>query len=59
MKENLFLFEAAFLKDNYVFVEHGLDKGTIYPSLRLVPSGNLFLALNRRHHCLLKKVRIL
>ena len=26
MKEHLFLFEAAFLKDNYVFVEHGLDK---------------------------------
>ena len=51
MKEHLFLFEAAFLKDNYVFVEHGLDKGTIYPSLRLMPSGNLFLALNRRHHC--------
>jgi hypothetical protein len=31
---------------------------TIYPSLRLVPSGNFFLALNRSHHFLLKKVKI-
>ena len=33
-------------------------KGTIQPGLRLVPSGIFFLALNRRHHFLLKKVRI-
>ena len=33
-------------------------KGTTQPSLRLVPSGNFFLALNRSHHFLLKKVRI-
>ena len=31
---------------------------TIHPGLRLVPSGNFFLALNRSHHFLLKKVRI-
>ena len=30
-------------------------KGTIQPGLRLVPSGNFFLALNRSHHFLLKK----
>ena len=30
-------------------------KGTIHPSLRLLPSGNFFLALNRSHHFLLKK----
>ena len=33
-------------------------KGTIQPGLRLLPSGNFFLALNRSHHFLLKKVRI-
>ena len=33
-------------------------KGTIQPGLRLVPLGNFFLALNRSHHFLLKKVRI-
>ena len=38
-----------------------LNKGsqstrTIYPSLWLVASGNFFLALNRSHHFLLKKV---
>ena len=33
-------------------------KGTIQPGLRFVPSGNFFLALNRSHHLLLKKVRI-
>ena len=26
MKEHLFVFEAAFLKVNQVFVEHGIDK---------------------------------
>ena len=30
-------------------------KGTIQPGLRLVPSGNFFLALNRSHHFLFKK----
>ena len=33
-------------------------KGTIQPGLRLVPSGNFFLALSRSHHFLLKRVRI-
>ena len=33
-------------------------KGTIQPGLRLVPSGNFFLALSRSHHFLFKKVRI-
>ena len=33
-------------------------KGTSQPGLRLVPSGNFFLVLNRSHHFLLKKVRI-
>ena len=33
-------------------------KGIIQPGLRLVLSGNFFLALNRSHHFLLKKVRI-
>ena len=32
-----------------------LGKGTIQPGLRLVPSGNFFLALNRSHNFLLKK----
>ena len=35
-----------------------LSKGTIHPGLRLVPSGNFFLALDRSHHFLFKKVRI-
>ena len=30
-------------------------KGTIQPGLRLLPSGNFFLALNRSHHFFLKK----
>ena len=33
-------------------------KGTIHPSLSLLPSANFFLALNKSHHFLLKKVRI-
>ena len=33
-------------------------KGTIYPGLRLAPSSNFFLALNRSHHFLLKKGKI-
>ena len=33
-------------------------KGTIQPGLRLQPSGNFFLALNKSHNFLLKKVRI-
>ena len=32
------------------------NKGTIHPGLRLLPSGNFFLALNRSHHFLLIKV---
>ena len=32
------------------------SKGTIHPGLRLLPSGNFFLALNRSHHFLLIKV---
>ena len=32
-------------------------KGTIQPGLRLVPSGNFFLALNRSHHFSVKKSR--
>ena len=36
----------------------GAKTGTIQPGLRLVPSGNFFLALNRSHHVLLTKVRI-
>ena len=32
-----------------------LNNGTIHPGLRLLPSGNFFLALNRSHHFLLKK----
>ena len=34
-------------------------KETIQPGFRLVSSGNLFLALNRSHHFLLKKGQIL
>ena len=30
-------------------------KGTIHPGLRLVPSGNFFLALNRSHHFVKKE----
>ena len=30
-------------------------KGTIQPGVRLVPSGNLFWALNRSHHFFVKK----
>ena len=33
-------------------------KGTIQPGLRLVLSGNFFLALNRSHQFLFKKARI-
>ena len=39
----------------YKATGHFLYKGTIQPGLRLVPSGNFFLALNRSHHFLLKK----
>ena len=35
-----------------------VGKGTSQPGLRLVPSGNFFLALNRSYHFLSKKVRI-
>ena len=35
-----------------IFVHEG--KGTIQPGLRLVPSRNFFLALNRSHHFWLK-----
>ena len=34
------------------------SKGTIHPSLSLLPSANFFLALNKSHHFLLKKFRI-
>ena len=30
-------------------------KGTVHPGLRLVSSGNFFLALNRSHHFFKKK----
>ena len=33
-------------------------KGTIHPSLSLLPSANLFLPLNKGHQFLLKRVRI-
>ena len=38
-----------------ISLRHVLGKGTIHPGLRLLPSGNFFLALNRSHHFLLKK----
>ena len=48
-------------KESGTFIKLKLEKSilsikwTIHPGLRLVPSGNLFLALNRSHHFLLKK----
>ena len=51
--------------DKYIFATAMLEmldyilrvcsKGTIHPGLRLMPSGNFFLALDRRHNVLLKK----
>ena len=50
--ENTFSHIAGFYQNT------SSTKGTIQPGLRLVPSGNFFLALNRSHHFLFKKVRI-
>ena len=45
--------------DGEIIYPHGQPgKGTIQPGIRLVLSGNFFLALNRNHHFLFKKVRI-
>ena len=40
---------------NYFSQNATYSNGTIHPGLRLLPSGNSFLALNRSHHFLLKK----
>ena len=42
----------------FVYLFSFVCKQTIHPDLRLVPSGNFILALNRIHQFLLKKVRI-
>ena len=50
----LFIFGSFFCSPSSV-----LNTPMIYPSLRLVPSGNFFLDLNRSHPFLSKRLRIL
>ena len=47
--------EANIVQAKSLYRSRAGIKGTIYPSLKLVPSGNFFLDINRSHHFLLKK----
>ena len=58
LKKDINSFDKLLTDKSSVLKALDEGKGTIQPGLRLVPSGNFFLALNRSHQFLLKKVRI-